>query len=194
LRLVDALRDAAGDALARLAPPLRHRAAGVRTRDALTGLLLRPTWLRRAARRLRARTSGAVLLFDLAGLAYLNHTLGPAAGDACLIAFARLLDRTARGGLAGRFGGDKFMVLVDGEARAAEIAEQVRVAMPLLFCAERTRVVAQYPELAPSAVLSVSVGAARHRDGVTIDRLVELAEHALGEAKTAGHDCVRWAD
>ena len=194
MRSVDHLHDAALDALARLAGPPRRLAARLRKRDPLTGVLRWPTWLQRADRRLRRRTAGAVLLFDLDGLSALNSTLGPDAGDACLIAFARLLVGTAGDGLVGRFGGDEFVLLVDDEAHGVDIAGRVRAATRQLFCAERTRVVAHDLALARSAVLTVSVGAARRHGKATIGDLITRCEQAVRQAKNAGRDCVRWAD
>jgi diguanylate cyclase (GGDEF)-like protein len=100
------------------------------TTDALTGLLNRDGFMRAAQALLSppAKVTAAahtLFSFDLNGFKSINDTLGHAAGDLALQAFARLLRATFRApDLLARFGGDEFVVLAQGcdehGARAAE--------------------------------------------------------------------------
>lgn len=69
--------------------------------------------------------TGALLAFDIPGFQGINDTYGHEAGDACLIAVARVLrEQVHHDDVVSRFGGDQFAVLVTDPARAsADVAE-----------------------------------------------------------------------
>src|SRR4051812_30746354 len=112
-----------------------------------------------------------------------RHGHGHAAGDAALRALAdRLRERLRTEDVAGRFGGEEFVVaLPDADAAgAAAAAEAVRAAVsarPLTIGGRELR-------------LTVSVGWAAWEDD-DLGQLLARADGALYEAKASGRDCVR---
>jgi diguanylate cyclase (GGDEF)-like protein len=155
--------------------------------DELTGLPNRRSVLRQLEALLsRARRHGhslAVLMVDADHFKALNDRHGHAAGDDALRALAdRLRERLRAEDVAGRFGGEEFVIgLPDaGAAGAASVAEDVRSAV-----AERPMTIAGH-----LLTLTVSVGWAAWQDE-DLGQLLALADGALYEAKAAGRDCVR---
>ncbi len=157
--------------------------------DQLTGLLNRAALQARAAE-LTQHFGGvgtaqvALVLCDVDHFKAINDEHGHAAGDAVLVEIARRL--TAVVGHSGslyRFGGEEFVVLVegDGASRALDLAEHMRAAV-------RRDVVAGHP-------LTLSAGVAL-ATGLTNDYadLLARADRALYQAKAAGRDRVRLAD
>lgn len=151
--------------------------------DPLTGLAnrrqlnqqLRRAWLQ--AR--RHHQSLAVLMLDLDHFKRLNDTLGHLEGDALLIRFAALMGQCCRGyDLAGRYGGEEFMLIcpnTDGEGAMA-LAERIRTRWQ--------RNTSALPE-----AQTVSIGIAvmgPELDGP--DDLVALADEALYAAKAQGRN------
>ena len=112
-----------------------------------------------------------------------NDRHGHAAGDATLRALAdRLRERLRTEDVAGRFGGEEFVIgLPDADAEgAAAVAEAVRAAV-----AARPLTIA-----GRELTLTVSVGWATWEDD-DLGQLLARADGALYEAKAAGRDCVR---
>ncbi|MCW2990686.1 MAG: diguanylate cyclase [Solirubrobacterales bacterium] len=147
--------------------------------DSLTRLYNRRYLLRQIVAQINvARRHGialSLLLIDLDRFKAINDTHGHAAGDEALRAVAAVLDERLRDtDIAGRWGGDEFLVLLPGtDAEAAltlahELVDTVR-AMP------------EHPEL------TLSIGCATWEDdGPT--GLVARADRALYEVKRAGRD------
>jgi diguanylate cyclase (GGDEF)-like protein len=159
--------------------------------DYLTGLANRRTVAEageralHAARRLEAPLAVAIL--DADHFKRVNDTYGHAAGDRVLQHLAQLLEGTARrSDLPGRFGGEEFLLLLEGADAAMALAAAGRF---------RSALQAQPLELdgQPLAV-TVSIGVAvlapedRH-----FDDLVRRADAALYAAKTAGRDRIHLA-
>lgn len=87
------------------------------TRDHLTGLLNRRTLDQRLG---QLRAGAAVALVDLDHFKRLNDGEGHAAGDAVLVAFGRVIRRHLRNDdIAGRYGGEEFVVALPDAAAAA---------------------------------------------------------------------------
>lgn len=158
-------------------------------RDDLTGLLNRRVFLAGAELALgTARQEGrpvCALLIDADHFKRINDTLGHHVGDDVLRHITdglRDLDRS--GHLVGRLGGEEFGVVVaSGEARAIELAEQLRVRVGqdwLVVDGEVLRV-------------TVSVGVARAEQHDDVTGLLRRADEALYRAKDAGRDRVRVA-
>jgi diguanylate cyclase (GGDEF)-like protein/PAS domain S-box-containing protein len=105
--------------------------------DALTGLpgrrLLMEQLERTIGRAERdANYSFSVLYGDLNQFKVVNDSLGHAVGDAMLIEVAHRLERTLRpGDMVARWGGDEFVILLDGSDRAQAhlVAERLRHAV-----------------------------------------------------------------
>ena len=168
--------------------------------DDKTGLATSAHWHVDATRALdrarRRRERLGVLMVDLDDFKAVNDTWGHLVGDRVLRAVADVLaDEVRPRDRAGRFGGEEFVVLVDGADAAAltAVAERVRCRV----AAVRLDVVtADGPGVLDG--LSVSVGGAVYRRGATgrrrsVDDLLLAADGALYEAKGAGRDRVRLA-
>lgn len=163
-------------------------------RDPLTGVGNREQlerWLAEAVTRPRPGTT-ALLLMDLDRFKLLNDTLGHAAGDALL--------RRIGGGLAAagehrwrtaRFGGDEFVVLVDGlaDGEAGEQAAAV-VARELLDLVTAARGAGSGPELGVSATVGVAL--VTPEDDETA--LLRRADLALYAAKADGRNRFQLCD
>lgn len=157
---------------------LRQRA----TRDALTGLLNRGEFLRRAARELqRARREGtptAVMIADLDHFKDINDRYGHRAGDEALQAFASACsDLLRRDDVVGRLGGEEFGFLLPGTtaADAQRVADRI---------SERLRAHGRregWP-------FTVSFGIAVAGPGEQVERSIEQADIALYQAKAEGRD------
>lgn len=116
---------------------------------------------------------GALLLCDLDAFKAINDSHGHAAGDACLLAFARCLSRAVRGtDVVGRMGGDEFAILL------TEISEENAL---LRLAAIREAV----SEIAirwngKSIQLDTSIGMAGYtREECELADLLEIADKAL---------------
>jgi len=157
--------------------------------DPLTGLPNRAALQARAAEltdHLRSPVAPevAVILCDIDHFKAINDEHGHAVGDAVLVEVGqRLSDLCAKSGWLYRYGGEEFIVLLEGAAAAVapEIAERMRDAICRRAVADLT--------------LTVSAGVARStpqtRDCVV---LVAAADRALYRAKAGGRDRVCVAD
>ena len=109
----ESIRRAELDAQRIISDQLRHQA----THDPLTGLPNRSAIFGRLAAGLEAGrdTSVGLCYLDLDGFKAINDRYGHEAGDELLVAVARRIGDTARGhgALAGRIGGDEFVVLAE---------------------------------------------------------------------------------
>jgi diguanylate cyclase (GGDEF)-like protein len=157
--------------------------------DALTGLANRRAATEalraEAARAERLQTPLSVVLADLDGFKEVNDEHGHAVGDAVLRAFADVLRDTVReSDVAGRWGGEEFLLLLPGadEEGAAQLAERVRVRL-----AERN-----IPG-APGLRVTASFGVAEYSGESNSEQLVVAADGALYRAKRGGKNRVERA-
>jgi two-component system cell cycle response regulator len=123
-----------------------------------------------------------VLLFDVDHFKHVNDTYGHSAGDTVLIELASRLSSELRAGdVAGRWGGEEFLVILPstGLAGTVEAGERIR------------SVVAGQPFLAGDHVISVTISGGG-ASGIDIDdeALVHRADTGLYEAKDRGRNCV----
>jgi two-component system cell cycle response regulator len=123
-----------------------------------------------------------LLLFDLDHFKSVNDTYGHPAGDAVLVEFSRRLAAELRAGdIAGRWGGEEFLVILPhtGLAGTVEAGERIRsaTAMEPFFAADQ-----------PIAVTVSGGGAAGV--GMSDEDLVHRADNGLYEAKDRGRNCV----
>jgi two-component system, cell cycle response regulator len=156
--------------------------------DNLTGLLNRESMMRllfqETDRAQRLRTPLTLMLIDLDKFSEVNIECGYGTGDAVLREFAQRLKRYLRSyDILGRCGEDEFLIGLPGC-----LAEQAVV------MAERLqKTVLEKPYHIHRDILSVtaSIGIATSRGRSPLVVLRE-AERALGNAKLAGRDCIRW--
>jgi diguanylate cyclase (GGDEF)-like protein len=135
-----------------------------------------------AARAERLETPLSVVLADLDGFKDVNDEHGHAVGDAVLRAFAEVLRDTLReSDLAGRWGGEEFLLLLPGadEEGAAQLAERVRIGL----AARRIPSV-------PGLRVTASFGVAEYVGEANTEQLVAAADDALYRAKRGGKDRV----
>ncbi|HEU5213976.1 MAG TPA: diguanylate cyclase [Gaiellaceae bacterium] len=134
------------------------------------------------ARADRLDTPLSVVLADLDGFKDVNDAYGHAVGDEVLRAFADVLRETLReSDVAGRWGGEEFLLLLpgaDGDG-AAHLAERVRVGLS-------ERAILGAGDLRVTA----SFGVAEYRPASGPEQLVAAADEALYRAKRAGKDRV----
>lgn len=84
-------------------------------RDSLTGLLNRRSVEEQLQQRLTQKLPFCLLLIDLDGFKEVNDQHGHLAGDSCLSQFAAELRQQSRAtDTVGRWGGDEFVVILDG--------------------------------------------------------------------------------
>jgi diguanylate cyclase (GGDEF)-like protein len=158
--------------------------------DSLTGLanrrrleeMLGAEW----RRGLRLRDSIGLAMVDIDHFKLYNDHYGHLAGDVCLQRVAGALIRNIRDiDLAARYGGEEFAIVMPGAdvAAAATLAKRLQRAVEML--AE------PHPRVA-GGTITVSIGVAGMvpSPGSVPDRLVELADAQLYQAKRAGRNRV----
>ncbi|MFP3907682.1 MAG: GGDEF domain-containing protein [Acidimicrobiales bacterium] len=119
----------------------------------------------------------ATLMIDIDHFKAVNDEHGHQVGDQILSGVAAAIERCIRpADLAVRYGGEEFLVLLDGIdlESASEIAERLR--------AEIATRVTDLPGV------TTSIGLALHRVGEDPHHLIERADRALYRAKEAGRD------
>jgi diguanylate cyclase (GGDEF)-like protein len=165
----------------------RRRLEHAANRDALTGLpnrrLLDERLAGLAERAGQTGTYGAVLLLDLDRFKRINDRFGHALGDRLLQAVAdRLQTVIRRQDLVARFGGDEFVLVLEGlptQQDATLIAEQIRNAFATPFVLPATE-----PEAVVEVKITASIGVAVFPDdGDTAESLLRQADAAMYAGK-----------
>jgi diguanylate cyclase (GGDEF)-like protein len=164
----------------------------LRLRDALHGLALADPLTALANRRhldavlaklaTMPEQSTSCIMIDIDHFKRFNDEYGHEAGDAVLRAVGEALRKTIRqNDLAFRYGGEEFLVLLPGAdaAQAAERAEQIRAHIAGL----RVRFADQ-----DLGSITISAGVANASGQFGSDRLIQLADMALLDAKRAGRN------
>ncbi|QXC59282.1 EAL domain-containing protein [Aquihabitans sp. G128] len=160
--------------------------------DALTGLPNRTLLLDRLdhalARRDRHDEGLALLFCDLDRFKVVNDSLGHGVGDQLLVAFAdRLRATLAVGDTVARFGGDEFVVLLEGvedRAEATEVAAQVAASLEQPFVLPGGQEV----------YLTVSIGLAHAGSHEGGDAWLRDADAAMYRAKERGRNRIERFD
>lgn len=165
---------------------MRYRA----THDALTGLWNRGSALSHLQdlldRAARNRGAVSVLLCDIDHFKKVNDVYGHLAGDAVLEEVAARLQASVRkSDRIGRYGGEEFLVMLEGcgSDDLGACAEQVRAAVSATPIQTGNS----------SLEVSVSIGAVTFENRSTsgsVEQLLRLADQALYEAKAGGRNCV----
>ena len=159
--------------------------------DSKTGLLNSSTWEAEAsielARAIRTHTPLSIALVDIDHFKVVNDTHGHLVGDKVLRAVTDALRSQLRNyDLAGRFGGEEFIVLLPHarESDAISIAERLRT-----HVAGMAIPVDDLDESAGYVTLTISVGVAS-LDGVSreLTDMMAAADAALYHAKETGRN------
>ncbi len=156
-------------------------------RDPLTGLYNRrfvADYLERTLQKLsRAPTSMqeiSILMIDIDDFKLVNDTYGHQIGDKVLQAVAGVLESNLRiSDIAARYGGEEFLVVLPrtSEKKALHIAERIRRAVSTL-------------SVGPVPQITVSIGLASWKEGLTPSGLLEIADQKLYQAKREGKNRV----
>lgn len=121
----------------------------------------------------------AVVMIDLDNFKRVNDTLGHERGDQVLEAVASVLDdEAATEGVVGRWGGEEFVVVMDGRdlGRANLVAERMRVRI-----AERRDL----------AGVTLSIGVTNQRMGERTTTVLRRADELMYDAKINGKNQIR---
>jgi diguanylate cyclase (GGDEF)-like protein/PAS domain S-box-containing protein len=154
--------------------------------DALTGLPNRVYLTHQLEDTLRQERTAAVLYVDLDRYKLINDTLGHSVGDQVLIEVARRFRESIRtGDIAGRIGGDEFILLLLDLRDRAEIE---RIARKVLAAIEKPFVL-----MNRAYFLSASIGVAvAPEDGRDAHLLIKCADSAMYRVKSEGRNDVRF--
>jgi diguanylate cyclase (GGDEF)-like protein len=143
---------------------------------------------RELSRAQRRATPLSVVMLDIDHFKRFNDTFGHQVGDEVLKQVAHVLSTEIRtSDLACRFGGEEFtLILPDAEAGdAARRADHIRQAIAQLPVSSEGKTYGQ---------VTVSFGVASYPvHGSTLDQLIEAADAALYQAKSAGRNRVEVA-
>jgi diguanylate cyclase (GGDEF)-like protein len=157
--------------------------------DALTGLPNRRAFLERIsdelARARRAESPVCIAYLDIDNFKRLNDQSGHPAGDDYLRAVAQTIRSTVRANdVSARLGGDEFAVLFTDAKRAAVEPLAHRLLAQLQTLGEKH----------PGLDLGASIGMAWFdKPPINAEELLQRADHAMYEAKTAGkHRFTLW--
>lgn len=168
---------------------LRQSLRDLSVRDPLTGLFnrryLTESLGREMTRSGRRKQPLAVMTFDLDHFKAFNDSYGHGAGDAVLVAFARLLrDRSRNEDIACRMGGEEFIVILPEMDRGVALRRAEEVMRELAG----VEIVHEGITLPP---VTTSIGVAVFPEhAAKPEELLARADQALYEAKSAGRNRV----
>ena len=167
---------------------LMHKLRHAVNHDFLTDVLARGAFLKRGQlllqRCLQNQESVAILMLDLDHFKRINDSHGHAGGDELLRSFSLMLARVLRDqDLIGRLGGEEFAALIPrvDHATALEIAKRINQAT-------RDLLVTHQDERIHATVSIGLVHVQTLNPQLTLDSLLQQADHALYEAKAQGRD------
>jgi diguanylate cyclase (GGDEF)-like protein len=172
---------------------LRENLRDLSVRDPLTGLFnrryLAESLGREMARSKRRQLPLTVMMMDLDHFKAFNDNYGHDAGDAVLVAFARLLHQNFRSeDIACRLGGEEFVMIMPEMGR--EVA--ARRAGQMLDETIAIQLMHEGRELPP---VTVSIGLAIFpEDGETPEAMMQLADRAVYKAKAEGRNRMAFPD
>lgn len=152
--------------------------------DSLTGLanrlLLADRFQFAVERAKRSGKSFALLMIDLNDFKSVNDHYGHPAGDAVLVTMARRLVSALRASdTVSRLGGDEFVLIVEAIEDPMEITQ----------ISEKLFTMLADPITLNTVVVSISasIGLAWYpKDGVELNDLMKVADHAMYECKSSG--------
>jgi diguanylate cyclase (GGDEF)-like protein/PAS domain S-box-containing protein len=174
-----------------------ERLSHAATHDALTELPNRASIMARLDELLTTagRDEVAVLFIDLDNFKIVNDSLGHSVGDELLRHVARRFRSVMRvGDQLARFGGDEFVVFVDGTTKQSDETGEIRLG-PLdpARAAERLQRSVQDAVMIDGheIVVTASIGFATNSSpGISADDMLRAADAAMYQAKAGGRDRV----
>jgi diguanylate cyclase (GGDEF)-like protein len=195
LRLKNAEIDRQREALTHANARLEERAAELyqaAITDPLTGAYNRSHLRERVARTLAAciasRRPLAVLVLDYDSFKQINDQLGHLFGDRVLVAgIAAIRQCLEEGEVLGRFGGEEFIVVLEGERALAAVgvAEAIR--------SQAQESLSQLPTRGIAVTLSIGIAALSDLpviEEASVDALFDAGDQAMYRAKAAGRNRV----
>ncbi|MBF0247737.1 MAG: GGDEF domain-containing protein [Alphaproteobacteria bacterium] len=137
----------------------------------------------------RAERGGAslsLLFVDVDFFKLYNDTYGHRAGDKCLKAIARVLEKgAARGGeFAARYGGEEFVILLPN----ASTEDVEKTASHLIALVAEQKIPHSASAAAPHVTVSIGGATMTPTTQASMDDLVERADEALYKAKEGGRN------
>ena len=181
LRLLDIICDIGAVSLENAA--LYKQTLDLAIRDGLTGLYLRRYFLGRLKEELSRKAVCSFLMIDIDNFKNYNDEYGHTAGDMVLKSISKVLLDFVGGGIACRYGGEEFSILLPDVSRkdALKIADNIRKAVKKEDI-ELRRV---------KTHVTLSIGVASFpEDAEFQDELILKADGRLYEAKRGGRDKV----
>lgn len=164
----------------------------IASKDPLTGLYNRRSFAELLAREIaqaqRYDHEVACMMIDLDNFKQVNDVLGHQAGDLVLRRMAEVIRKEIRqSDIAGRFGGDEFVVLLPqcSTPEALHLAKRIRE--------QARQALTQWSTLAPKVGLSIGISDLHVCGAKTGDALINAADKALYKVKSAGKDGVATA-
>ena len=168
--------------------------------DQMTGLLnlthFNQELIREWRRMKRDKRSISLIIFDVDYFKLYNDNYGHPQGNICLQAIAKTIDNSLKrsGDLAARFGGEEFAVLLPNteEVGAMHLARTIHRAISDLNIEHRFN-----PDKRDIVTVSVGIASLVPSDDNDPDILVNQADNALYQSKSAGRNCLtlfKWED
>ena len=157
--------------------------------DSLTGLVNRRHFLEIAEAAIQHlkinREQLAIIMLDIDHFKNVNDQYGHKAGDEVLAAVAASIKRSLRGGdVAGRYGGEEFVVLVSGASsdQCFKIAERIRQAVAHQSI--------QVDHVTVPITISLGVVSINPDRALPVDEWINCADQAMYRAKEQGRNRV----
>lgn len=158
------------------------------TYDSLTGLLNRNAFLydcKRIIKFARDENYVSLIALDLDKFKLINDTFGHAGGDAVLQDFGKIIQGSIRkGDLAGRIGGEEFLIFLGGLSNDGALALATR-----LLTTTRNSTVS-FESNTINYTVSIGICSMTLKDEEEFAGMMKKADTALYSAKNQGRDCI----
>ncbi|MGB5823528.1 MAG: EAL domain-containing protein [Proteocatella sp.] len=148
--------------------------------DSLTELYNRRQFIEDLEVKLSKSKTGTVLLMDIDNFKYINDTLGHVYGDSVLRHVACLINESLpENASAYRFGGDEFLVHIEGNVKDFEIEEYIKTIVDILSDNSELEGIRNH--------ITISIGVVCYPlDGLNVEELIIKADVAMYSAKKSG--------